>query len=34
MLFDFPSCCGVLLVHIEKSFSINDLGISVADPEA
>jgi hypothetical protein len=34
MLFDFPSCCGVPLVHIEKSFSINDLGISVADPEA
>jgi hypothetical protein len=34
MLFDFPSCCGVPLVHIEKSFSINDLDICVADPES
>jgi hypothetical protein len=40
-LFDFSSCCGIPLVHIDRSSSsncrfnsINDLCINVADPEA
>jgi len=33
-LFDFPSSCGVHLIHIERfDCSIKDLGVNVADPE-
>ena len=37
--FDFAPCCGVRLVHFERSTSsitdsINDLGVDIADPEA
>ena len=33
-LFDFPSSCGVIWFILKIDYSIKDLGVNVADPEA